>query len=87
MIVPNSEFITSRVINWSHTDRLVRFEFPVGVSYKSDPGQVKHILEQVAAEHTGVVEEPKPEVLFKGFGESSLDFELRVWILPIPVFP
>ncbi len=87
MIVPNSEFITSRVINWSHTDRLVRFEFPVGVSYKSDPNKVKLILLEVATEHTGVIKEPKPEVLFKGFGESSLDFELRVWTKTYTRFP
>ncbi len=87
MIVPNSEFITSRVINWSHTDRLVRFEFPVGVSYKSDPNKVKLILLEAATEHTGVINEPKPEVLFKGFGESSLDFELRVWTKTYTRFP
>lgn len=87
MIVPNSEFITSRVINWSHTDRLVRFEFPVGVSYKSDPNKVKLILLEAATEHTGVIKEPKPEVLFKGFGESSLDFELRVWTKTYTRFP
>lgn len=87
MIVPNSEFITSRVINWSHTDRLVRFEFPVGVSYKSDPNKVKSVLLSVADEHKGVLKQPKPEVLFHGFGESSLDFELRVWTKTYTRFP
>ncbi|ACF15096.1 MscS Mechanosensitive ion channel [Chloroherpeton thalassium ATCC 35110] len=79
IIIPNSEFISSRVINWSHTERVVRFAFPVGVSYKSNPEDVKQTLLEVAGLHQGVLKDPKPDVLFRGFGDSSLDFELRVW--------
>lgn len=79
IIVPNSEFIMSRVINWSYTDRDVRFSFPVGVSYNVDPEAVIGILKEVAGEHPGVLKDPEPEVVFEEFGESSLNFVLRVW--------
>ncbi len=79
VIVPNSAFINERVINWSHNDRNVRFNFPVGVSYKEDPSIIKKLLLEVATEHPGVLKYPEPDVLFDQFGESSLDFTLRVW--------
>lgn len=79
VIVPNSEFISSTVINWSHNDRNVSFRFPVGVSYKEDPRIVKKILMEVAEENSGVLKKPPTQVLFDEFGESSLNFHLRVW--------
>jgi small-conductance mechanosensitive channel len=79
IIVPNSEFINSKVINWSHNDRSIRFNFPVGVSYKEDPIKIKSLLLEVANENKGVLKSPPPDVLFDDFGESSLDFILRVW--------
>ncbi len=79
VIVPNSEFISSRVINWSHNDRNVRFWFPVGVAYHEDPQKVKEILLQVANENRGVLQNPPPEVLFEEFADSSLNFSLTVW--------
>lgn len=79
VIVPNSQFIDSQVINWSHNDRNIRFNFPVGVSYKEDPEKIKAILLEVAERNTGVLKSPKPDVLFDEFGDSSLDFILRVW--------
>ncbi len=79
IIVPNSEFISSTVINWSHSDRKVRFNFPVGVSYKEDPENIKQILLDVANTNPGVLREPKPDVLFTEYGDSSLVFDLRVW--------
>ncbi|MEO0556047.1 MAG: mechanosensitive ion channel domain-containing protein [Bacteroidota bacterium] len=79
VIVPNSEFISSTVINWSHNDRNVSFRFPVGVSYKEDPRIIKKILLEVANENSGVLKKPPPDVLFDEFGESSLNFNLRVW--------
>lgn len=77
--VPNSEFISSTVINWSHSDRKVGFNFPVGVSYKEDPENIKQILLDVANTNPGVLREPKPDVLFTEYGDSSLVFDLRVW--------
>lgn len=79
VIVPNSEFISSTVINWSHNDRNVSFRFPVGVAYKEDPKRIKALLLEVAAENPGVLDSPAPDVLFDEFGDSSLNFFLRVW--------
>jgi len=79
VIVPNSEFVTRQVINWTATERQVRFNLAVGVSYKADPAEVKEALLQVAHLNPDVLPTPEPDVLFSGFGESSLDFQLRVW--------
>lgn len=79
IIVPNSEFISSTVINWSHIDRNIRLNFPVDVSYTENPQEVKKLLLEVAEENSGVLKNPKPDVLFDKFGESSLIFNLRVW--------
>jgi small-conductance mechanosensitive channel len=79
IIVPNSDFISETVINWSHNGRSVRFNFPVPVSYNSNPTEVKKLLADVAKANTGVLKVPAPDVLFDGFGDSSLDFTLRVW--------
>lgn len=79
VIVPNSEFINSRVINWSLNDRNVRFNFPVGVSYKENPTMIKKLMLEVAYENPDVLKNPEPDVLFEEFGDSSLNFNLRVW--------
>ena len=79
IIVPNSEFISSKVINWSLNDRNVRFNFPVRVSYKEDPEKIKKLLLEVTTENKGVLNTPKPDVLFDEYGESGLNFNLRVW--------
>jgi small-conductance mechanosensitive channel len=79
IIVPNSEFINSRVTNWTANDRQVRISLPVGVSYDSDPKEVREVLSRIAAQHPDVLPEPAPEIIFLDFGDSSLDFELRVW--------
>nr|WP_076502922.1 mechanosensitive ion channel domain-containing protein [Belliella pelovolcani] len=79
VIIPNSQFIDSQVINWSHNDRNIRFNFPVGVSYNEDPEKVKAILIEVAKANEGVLASPSPDVLFDDFADSSLNFYLRVW--------
>lgn len=79
IIVPNSEFISSTVINWSHSDRNIRFNIPVGVSYDSDPEKVKNVLLEVVNANPGVLKEPKPDVLFDEYDDSSINFNLRVW--------
>jgi len=81
IIIPNSEFINSRVTNWTANDRQVRFSLPVGVSYGSDPEKVRQILLEVARRHPDVMADPGPEALFLGFGDSSLDLSLRVWTI------
>lgn len=79
IIVPNSEFISQRVINWSHNDRSIRFHVPVGVSYNEDPAKIKKILLSVAENHSDVLKKPAPEVLFVEYGDSSLNFDLMIW--------
>ncbi|MGD1890648.1 MAG: mechanosensitive ion channel family protein [Cyclobacteriaceae bacterium] len=79
IIVPNSEFISSQVINWSHNDRLVRFRFPVGVSYQEDPEKVKRLLMEVMENQPGILDQPPPDVWFDEFGDNSLNFNLIVW--------
>jgi len=79
IIVPNSKFIEGSVINWSHGDPKVRVHCPIGVAYGTDVRKVTEILLRVASENPEALKEPKPDVLFLGFGESSLDFELLVW--------
>jgi small-conductance mechanosensitive channel len=79
VIIPNSKFIDDQVINWSHNDRMVRFNFAVGVSYKEDPQKVKRVLMEVAKDNPNVLNSPESDVLFEKFDDSSLNFNLRVW--------
>jgi small-conductance mechanosensitive channel len=79
VIVPNSDFINKRVINWSHNNKEVRLNFPVGVSYKEDPEKIKKLLTEVANANPGILSSPKPYILFEGFGDSSLNFNVLVW--------
>lgn len=81
VIVPNSDFINSRVINWSHNNRRIRLNFPVGVSYNEDPEKIRKLLREVASENSGILDTPEPYVLFEAFGDSSLNFNLLVWTI------
>jgi len=83
VIIPNSEILSNSLINWTHKDNLGRVELRVGVAYGSDIQKVHDILMECAAENEKVSDWPKPSVLFKGFGDSSLDFELRVYLANI----
>ncbi len=87
IIVPNADFISSKVVNWSYTNRDVRFNFPIGVAYSSDPEQVRRVLLEVAQAHRGALKEPRPSVLFEQFGDSSLNFLLRVWTREFATVP
>jgi len=80
IIVPNSEFISQQVVNQSFTGEKIRLKVHVGVAYGSDTEKVKNCLLKVAADCSSVLKDPAPSVLFKNFGDSSLDFVLRVWI-------
>lgn len=80
IIVPNSKFIEGNVTNWSHGSTHVRLHCPVGVAYGSDVPKVKEILLKVAEENRDVLRTPPPAVRFLGFGDSSLDFELLIWV-------
>jgi potassium efflux system protein len=79
VIVPNANLISEQVVNWTLSDRNRRIDLKVGVAYGTDPEQVLALLRRVAEEHPDVLREPPPLALFTDFGDSSLDFELRVW--------
>jgi small-conductance mechanosensitive channel len=79
VIVPNASLISAEVVNWTLSDRVRRVDIPVGAGYGSDPSKVLQILDQVARAHAEVLRSPAPTALFVRFGESSLDFELRIW--------
>jgi small-conductance mechanosensitive channel len=80
MIVPNSEFISGRVFNQSTPTTRKRVRIAVGVAYGSDTRIVRETLIGVGQAHPLVLKDPAPIVIFKNFGESSLDFELAVWL-------
>ena len=80
IIVPNSEFINASLGNWTHRNRLARIDVPIGVSYDSDPRQVIRILEEAGHAQEGVLSNPEPFVIFLGFGDSSLDFQLCIFV-------
>ena len=79
VVVPNGDFISLPLTNWTLSDRNRRIELPVGVAYGTDPKRVLEILVAVAEAHPEVFGDPAPYALFGGFGDSSLDFELRAW--------
>ena len=87
IIVPNSDFITNKVTNWSYGDPTVRIRLPVGVAYGTDTERLRRVLLEVANGHTMVLREPAPELFFSGFGDSSLNFELGVWTAEMAAKP
>jgi len=80
VVVPNSRVVESKVLNWSYDSYIARIHIPVGVDYGSDPVIVTETLLKSAYMEPAVLYEPAPLVIFTGFGDSSLDFELRVWV-------
>ncbi len=80
VVVPNGELVSQRVTNWTLTSGRNRIIVQVGVAYGSDIEKVFGILSTAAAEHPSVLSDPPPQILFAGFGSSSLDFEVRVWL-------
>ncbi len=85
LVVPNREFITGRLINWTLSDRILRVTVPVGIAYGSDTERAREILLRVARENSEVLDEPEPHVLFLEFGGSALLFELRVFVPSVEV--
>lgn len=81
IIVPNSELVSSQVINHSKPTQNLRVQVRVGVHYQSDPQRVRQVLGTAIAANPNVLQDPPPEVRFEGFGDSSLDFAALVWIL------
>ena len=86
MIIPNADLVSNQVTNWTLSNRRVRLIIPVGVAYGSDVPLVIQTLKEVALDNPMVVSDPAPQILFMAFGESSLDFELRIWVNEIGNF-
>jgi len=80
IIVPNSQFTSSNIVNWSYGDPRIRLDIDVGVSYGSNLDLVLKSLKEVALESPKVLKDPEPDVLLREFGESSWNMRLRLWI-------
>ncbi|NGP87138.1 mechanosensitive ion channel family protein [Fodinibius halophilus] len=87
IVVPNSEFVSKNVINYSHGDPTYRLDVNVGVSYDSDLDTVLKALEEVAENNSSVMKKPEPEVYLEEFGESSWNIQLRSWIPNVKDYP
>ena len=81
VIIPNADLVANQVINWTLSNRRVRLIIPVGVAYGSDIALVMETLLACTKENSMVAEVPAAQVLYLNFGESSLEFELRLWVL------
>ncbi|MBR0553095.1 mechanosensitive ion channel family protein [Stakelama marina] len=79
-LIPNENLMTQEVENWSYSDRNVRVRIPVGVSYNSDLALAQELMLRAAKESPRVLKSPKPNVWLEGFGDSSVDHEILVWI-------
>ncbi|MCK4754876.1 MAG: mechanosensitive ion channel, partial [Calditrichia bacterium] len=80
VIVPNADFISNSVTNWTLSDRRRRLDMPVKVAFGNDPHQVLDLILKVAKEHADVLDDPEPFSVFNGFGDNYLDFTLYYWI-------
>jgi small-conductance mechanosensitive channel len=79
-LIPNENLITQEVENWSYSDRMIRIHIPIGVSYNSDVHLVKELLLKSLENHPRILKVPQAGCLITGFGDNSIDYELRVWI-------
>ncbi len=80
LLVPNKEFITGRLLNWTLSDPQTRLVIPVGIAYGSDVELALRTLMDVISNHPAVLEDPEPSVLFLGFGDSSLNLVARCFV-------
>lgn len=80
LIVPNREFITTKVVNWTLSDSVLRVIARVGIAYGSNVDRAEAILYKIARENEHVLPDPAPRVVFTSFGDSTLDFELRLFV-------
>lgn len=79
-LIPNEELISTQVENWSHTDKRVRLKIPIGVDYSSDVLQARELTIEAASQVERVLKTPPPICHLLGFGDNSVDLELRIWI-------
>lgn len=79
-IVPNKEFVTGTIMNWTLSSQVTRLVFPVGIAYGSDIEKARGILLEIAESQPEILGDPKPAAIFEGFGDSSLNFTLRCFL-------
>jgi len=79
-LLPNEDLITKGVENWSYSNSVVRLKIPIGVSYNADVRKAIALCLEAAGEVQRIVKDPKSACLLKGFGDSAVDLELRIWI-------
>ncbi len=80
LLVPNKEFITGRLLNWSLSDQTTRLVLAIGIAYGSPVRQAMDLLKEAAEEHPNVLDEPSPTVIFETFGDNSLGLLLRCFV-------
>ena len=80
VILPNADLISGQLVNWTLSDARRRVDLAVGIAYSADPTQAKQILERAIRRQPGVLMDPPPSVIVTGFGDNSVDLEVRVWI-------
>jgi len=80
LVVPNKSFVTDPLINWTLSDPVTRIVIDVGIAYGSDTEKAHRIMTDLIHDHPEVLDDPNPTVFFVGFGESSLDFQIRVFV-------
>ena len=80
LVVPNKEFVTGRLLNWTLSNELIRLIVPVGIAYGSDVRRARELVLEAAHEIEHVLEDPKPLILFNSFGDNALGLELRVYL-------
>jgi small-conductance mechanosensitive channel len=84
ILIPNEDFVTNKVINWSFTDRVVRIKADVGVAYSTDVHEAIRICSEAAKDIPRVLKDPAPTCLLMGFGDSAIDLQVRFWIDDAP---
>ncbi len=84
ILIPNEDFVTNKVVNWSFTDRIVRIKADVGISYSTDVPEAIEICKQAIKAIPRVLNTPEPNCLLMGFGDSSIDLQVRFWIDDAP---
>jgi potassium efflux system protein len=80
LVVPNKEFVTGRLLNWTLSNKVIRLIVPVGVAYGSDVRRARELLMDAARETAHVLDDPKPIIVFNSFGDNALGLELRVYL-------
>jgi potassium efflux system protein len=80
LLIPNKQFVTGELVNWTLTNSVLRVVVPVGIAYGSDTAKAESVLMKIGKNYLLSIADPSPSVYFVGFGDSSLNFELRIFI-------